>query len=170
MSARAASTALAGAVLALALALPAGAADAVEPARPTTPKAFRAALDAEKGRVVIVNFWATWCAPCLEEIPDLVRIAGEHSREGVRLIGVAMDDPGALAATVEPFRRRYFPDFDTYTRGDFEMDEIASVIDPAWNEVMPTTYILGRDGAVRVRIQGRKSYEEFKAAVASALP
>ena len=51
-------------------------------------------------------------------------------------------------------------------RGDNrDTDYLVSVVDPAWNEVVPTTYIIGRDGSVQTRIQGKKSLDEFKVAV-----
>lgn len=139
------------------------------PARPVGAAEFRAALQQHQGKVLVVNFWATWCVPCLREVPDLLKLESEFAARGVKLIGVAVDDPSPGAAQVEQFRRKYFPSFMTFARTGPEMDELASVIDPAWNEVVPTTYILDRKGKPIVRIQGKKSLEEFRAAVAKAL-
>ncbi|HNR21858.1 MAG TPA: TlpA disulfide reductase family protein [Steroidobacteraceae bacterium] len=129
---------------------------------------LRSALDAERGKVVVLNLWATWCVPCLREIPDLVRIERELAPQVV-LIGVAMDEPDERESRVAPFHAKYFPDFRSYLRSERELDAIASVVDPAWNEVLPTTYLLGRDGRVVRRIQGAKSHEEFRALIAAAL-
>lgn len=49
------------------------------------------------GRVVVLNFWATWCPPCVAEIPDLARLAREIEGEGGIVIGISMEDPGALS-------------------------------------------------------------------------
>jgi thiol-disulfide isomerase/thioredoxin len=151
------------------LAFGAGAVQAETPVLPVTAPQFKALLDKERGRVLVVNLWATWCAPCLREIPDLLRLETELGPQQVRLIGVAVDDPTPGARQVEEFRLKYFPKFRTYARSDGELDELASVIDPAWNEVVPTTYIIDRTGKVRARIQGKKSLEEFKAAAVAAL-
>lgn len=139
------------------------------PAQPVSAEQFRAALQQHRGKVLIVNLWATWCVPCLREIPDLLRLEGEAAARGVRLIGVAVDDPSPGAAQVEQFRRKYFPAFVTYARIGPQLDELASVIDPAWNEVVPTTYILDRSGRPVARLQGRKSIEEFRKALDPAL-
>ncbi len=157
------------AVLLALLALGAAVVRADTRAEPVTAAEFRSALERERGRVLVVNLWATWCAPCLREIPDLLRLEAELAPHDVRLIGVAVDDPTPDAREVEEFRRRYFPALRTFARGDGELDELASVIDPAWNEVVPTTYILDRSGKVRARIQGKKTLEEFKAAVRQVL-
>jgi thiol-disulfide isomerase/thioredoxin len=128
---------------------------------------FKDALAQLRGRVVIVNLWATWCVPCLKEVPELVRLAAELKDDGVTLIGVAMDDPADRLTLVAPFHRKYFPAFSTWQRAESDMDTLVSVMDPRWNEVLPTTYLIGRDGKVAERIQGVRSYGEFRAEVVS---
>jgi thiol-disulfide isomerase/thioredoxin len=139
------------------------------PTKPIQADAFKAALAKERGKVVILNFWATWCVPCLREIPDLIAVTDEVKQSGVVLIGVAVDDPSPNSAEVERFRTKYFPKFLTYARQSAEMDELASVVDPAWNEVVPTTYLIDRNGKVVSRIQGKKSAEEFRLAIRKLL-
>jgi len=137
--------------------------------QPVSAGEFRTVLQKQQGKVLVVNFWATWCVPCLREVPDLLKLESEFESRGVKLIGVAVDDPAPGAVQVEQFRRKYFPAFLTYARVGPEMDELASVIDPAWNEVVPTTYIIDRRGKAVARIQGKKSLEEFRAALEKAL-
>ncbi|MEY3338803.1 MAG: hypothetical protein RL245_1795 [Pseudomonadota bacterium] len=139
------------------------------PVKAVTATEFRSLLKQQAGKVVVVNLWATWCVPCLREVPDLLKLEAEFAARGVTLIGVAVDDPSPGAVQVEQFRKKYFPAFLTYARTGPEMDELASVIDPAWNEVVPTTYILDRTGKPVVRIQGKKSLDEFRAAVQKVL-
>lgn len=139
------------------------------PAKPITAADLRAVLQKERGKIVILNFWATWCVPCLREVPDLLALTADLKGRGVTLIGVAVDDPLPGAKDVEQFRRKYFPAFVTYARSGPEMDELASVVDPAWNEVVPTTYLLDRQGKVARRIQGKKSVQEFRAEIEKLL-
>jgi len=157
--------------LALAVALWLGAfhpSVAAEPVKVIGPEQFQQVLAAEKGKLVVVNLWATWCAPCLIEIPDLMKLEKDLANLRVKLIGVSIDDPRGTTATISAMRDSRFPAYNTYARDKGELDALVSVVDPAWNEVVPTTYILGRDGKVKTRIQGKKSLEEFKAAVAAA--
>jgi len=139
------------------------------PVRPVAAADLRAVLAAEKGQVVILAVWATWCVPCLREIPELLDLQASMSPSQVRLIGVAVDEPEPGAATVEGFRRKHFPGFLTYARSGPEIDELVSVVDPAWNEVVPTTYVLDRAGRVVERLQGRKAPAEIRAIVERAL-
>ena len=139
------------------------------PVRAVTAEEFTAVLQRERGNVLIVNFWATWCSPCLKEVPDLLAVESALKNAKVKLIGVSVDDPTPGARLVEQFRQKYFPAFRTLARAGGDIDDLSSVIDPSWNEVVPTTYIIDRTGKVRARIQGKKSQAEFKAAVEAVL-
>jgi thiol-disulfide isomerase/thioredoxin len=134
----------------------------VRPVELATAAQFRSVLAAEKGKVVVVNFWGTWCTPCLREIPDLVKLESELAPRGLVLLGVAMDEPASLDGLVRPFQGKYFPAFRTLSRNEPDMDTMASVIDPAWNELLPTTYFIDRTGKVVKRIQGKKTLDEFR--------
>ena len=123
---------------------------------------LRQRLAAQRGKIVVLNLWATWCVPCLREIPDLVAVAQELAPRGVTLLGLSMDEPSALAAQVEPFRRKHFPAFRTWLRSTPDMDTLVSVVDPAWNEILPTTYLIGRDGKLAKKIQGKRTLEQFR--------
>ena len=150
--------------LLLALAATAQAARADTP-QVVSPEAFRAALAAERGAVLVLNFWASWCSPCLKEIPELVRLERDYARCGVRLLGISMDEPADRARVVQPLLAKHFPAFRTLARDSSSMDSFASIVDGAWNELMPTSYVLDREGRVVERIQGGKSYAEFEALV-----
>lgn len=141
----------------------------VPPTAPIAAKGFRELLAAQRGKVVLLNLWGTWCVPCLREIPDLVAVENEFSARGLVLLGVAMDEANTLQSTVEPFRLKYFPRFRTWVRNEPDMDTLVSVVDPAWNEILPTSYLIGRDGKVLKKIQGKKTREEFRALVEAAL-
>ncbi|MEY4376340.1 MAG: hypothetical protein RJB26_890 [Pseudomonadota bacterium] len=123
---------------------------------------FARQLAARKGDFVVLNLWATWCVACLQEIPDLMALAQEFGPRGVKLLAVSMDDPEELAR-VTAFRDKRFPTFATLLRNEPGMDTLVSRVDPAWNELLPTTYLIGRDGAVLKRLQGKRSLESFRA-------
>jgi len=144
-------------------------AQAGERITPIDAHAFGADLASREGKVLLVNFWATWCRPCLEEIPALIRLEQELAEQGFQLVAVSLDDPSGSEALLEPFLDKWFPQFSTYLSTESDMDSMVSVIDPYWNEVLPTSYVIGRDGAMVKRIQGGSTAEEFLIAVRPVL-
>ncbi len=120
-----------------------------------------ALLDERKGQLVLVNFWATWCRPCLKEIPVLMYLAEEYASRGFSLVPVSLDDPDQFSSVLLPFLDEFFPDFQTYASSDRDMDTTVSVIDPAWNQVLPTSYLLDRQGRVVAKIQGGRTRAQF---------
>lgn len=149
----------------MAVGMAAGMAQAGERITPVDAEALAAELAAREGRVVLVNFWATWCRPCLEEIPALMSLEAELGEQGFDLVAVSLDEPAEVDATVEPFLDKWFPGFSSYLSTERDMDAIVSVVDAYWNEVLPTSYVLARDGTVAQRIQGGSSAEQFAAAI-----
>ena len=117
-----------------------------------------------EGRVVLVTFMATWCAPCLMELPYLVRLQEQHAKAGLVVVAVGMDLEGELV--LRPFAREYdlpFPLLVADERirgGDTPFGSIT---------VLPTTFLLGRDGSVLAAFQGLASQPELSKAVAKAV-
>lgn len=146
-----------------------GLASADDAVQQISPEDLESILANERGNIVILNLWATWCAPCLVEIPDLQKVEADLEDSNVTLIGLSVDEPTFNTDQIAKMRDRRFPGFRTYARDNRDTDYLVSVVDPAWNEVVPTTYIIDRTGSVQSRIQGKKSFEEFKAAVLAAM-
>jgi thiol-disulfide isomerase/thioredoxin len=151
---------LAGIVCTLFLCLPVHA-EVPEQLTPLDASGLRAELNELDGRVILVNFWATWCRPCLEEIPTLVKLEAELHDQGFSLVAVSLDEPDSDDVYIKNFMDQRFPGFSSYRSLERYKDNMVSVIDPAWNEILPTTYLLARDGSVARRIQGALSHEEF---------
>jgi peroxiredoxin len=105
-----------------------------------------------RGRVVMVNFWATWCGPCRQEMPHLNRLHEKYSRSGFVLLGVNVDDDPQNAAAVAAKLGIQFPVLlDTDKKVSDQYDLMA----------MPSTYLIDRDGKVRYLHRGYLSgYEE----------
>lgn len=111
-------------------------------------------LSGYKGKWVLINFWATWCPPCLKEIPDLVSLY--ESRKDVMVIGVAMDyqDPKTVLKFADSLSISYPIVF-----GD---KKIAAQIGPV--SMLPTTYLFnpaGQPAAYKIGLISRESLEEF---------
>jgi thiol-disulfide isomerase/thioredoxin len=128
-----------------------------------------AAIAREKGHVVLVNFWATWCVPCREEFPDFVRLEKAYRARGLRVIGVSTDLAKDLPK-VEKFLAAGRPDFPNYRKksGGDDQDFIESV-DAKWGGELPFTVLYGKDGKKARVLSGKQSYKDLEAAVATFL-
>ncbi len=145
------------------------AADAPKLAGELDAKGLAAAVAKYRGKVVVVNFWATWCAPCREEFPDLVKLEKAYRDRGVAVFGVSIDMARDMPK-VEKFLAATHPDFPNYVKksGGDDQDFIDSV-DPKWGGELPYTVVYARDGKKAKVRSGKQSYADFERAVAALL-
>ena len=100
------------------------------------------ALDQWRGQVVVVNFWATWCAPCREEIPMFVRLQQAHGSRGLQFVGIAIDQPAA----VRPFAAELHMNFPVLI-GGIDAIEITRKLGNRAG-VLPYTVVIDRQGRI----------------------
>lgn len=107
-----------------------------------------------KGKVVLVNFWATWCPPCRAEMPDLVRLQRDYGKRGLQIVGI----------TCPPERRVEVLGFIRSVKVNYPIAlgtrEIKMLFDAS--ETLPLTIVIDRRGFVRERIEGILLPEEFE--------
>jgi len=106
-----------------------------------------------RGKVVLINFWATWCPPCRAEIPDLVKFQKEYGKDGLQIIGVTY--PPEERASVRRFTRRLKVNYPI-ALGTREIKASFSR-----DETLPLTVIIDREGVIRGTIAGILLPEEF---------
>ena len=105
----------------------------------------RVSLKSSRGKVVLLNFWATWCAPCLIEMPVFNTWQQQYGSQGVQVIGISMDDNVAPVRKLVAKLKTKYP----IAMGDARLGE-------RYGGVMglPLTYLIDREGVVRARFQG----------------
>jgi thiol-disulfide isomerase/thioredoxin len=116
-----------------------------------------------KGKVVVVNFWATWCEPCQIEIPWMIGFQERYANQGFTLLGVAMDDEGK--SVVAPFVEKTQFDVDgKKTTMNYPIvignDDLSSKFGGLIG--LPTTVVVGRDGKIHKRFLGLVSHDELE--------
>jgi thiol-disulfide isomerase/thioredoxin len=105
-----------------------------------------------RGKVVILNFWATWCPPCKREIPDFISLQNQYGEKGVQILGVALDDP----ALVKEFCLSRGINYPVV----YGTDEVVRLYGGISG--IPTTYVIDRNGAIVRRYEGLRSREVFE--------
>jgi thiol-disulfide isomerase/thioredoxin len=122
------------------------------------------------GKVVLLNFWATWCEPCKEEFPDLVKIAREFQPRGLEVIFVSIDEPEDIDAKVLPFLKTQGVGFRTYIKRAKDDEAFINAIDAKWSGALPATFIYDANGTLVKRLVAQQSFETFAAALQPLLP
>lgn len=113
------------------------------------------------GKVLLLNIWATWCVPCREEFPDLVKIHKALGKEKVEVIGISIDFTEDIKSKVIPFLKKQKADFVNYI-ADFKNDEeLINMINREWNGAIPATIIYNTQGDMVAFMEGKKTYTEF---------
>jgi thiol-disulfide isomerase/thioredoxin len=115
-----------------------------------------------KGKVVLYNFWATWCKPCVQEFPELVKLYKNYKDKNFVLVFVSMDMPEEMTVKVKPFLNKQEVDFITYYNDFKNPDEIIDFYDKKWEGAIPSTYIYDKDGKLVSKFLGNRDYDFFE--------
>jgi thiol-disulfide isomerase/thioredoxin len=114
-------------------------------------------LSALRGKVIVLNFWATWCEPCQEELPRLSRLSQSYAGKNVQFVAVCID-AAKDRDKVEPLLRRLNVDLDVWTGADLDTLEKFGL-----GNVVPGTMVIDETGQVVARVMGDARDEDVRA-------
>src|SRR5262245_26728136 len=114
-----------------------------------------------RGKVVVLDFWATWCGPCKMEIPHFVELMKRHGEKGLEIVGVAMDETGA--DVVRPFVEKNALHYHVLLGDDYTANRFGGV------NALPTTFVIDRGGHIARKYIGYRSLESFEEDLAPLL-
>jgi thiol-disulfide isomerase/thioredoxin len=136
-----------------------------EPVKPTPAPSWKlkdvngreVSSDQFKGKVVVVDFWATWCGPCRSEIPGYVALQKKYAKDGLVFVGIAYNDrgPDAVKKFIESNHVSY-----QIVIGDEDVATAFAGSEPI--EAIPTTFIIDRDGKIRDRKVGAEETATYE--------
>ena len=108
-----------------------------------------------KGKVILLDFWATWCGPCKIEIPGFVELQTKYKSKGLVVIGLSVDD---TVEQLKPFAAQFKMNYPVLV--GLGNDAIQEAYGPIWG--LPTTFVIGRDGRICKKHMGLTSKEQFE--------
>jgi thiol-disulfide isomerase/thioredoxin len=118
-------------------------------------------LDSFKGKVILINFWATWCGPCKAEIPSLVELQEEYADDLV-VLGFSVDDP---AEKMKPYAEEYKVNYPLLVGNGRE--DVQNAFGPLLG--IPVSVIIGRDGIIAKKHTGIATKEQFEQEIKALL-
>jgi|ERR1044072_270452 thiol-disulfide isomerase/thioredoxin len=125
--------------------------------------------DVKDPKPLLINFWATWCDPCREEFPDLVKIDTDFRAKKLNLVAVSLDDVGEIGTTVPKFLTEMKASMPVVLLNVNDPEPAIKLIDASWDGQLPATFLYDKDGKVVFRHFGRFQTDELRAAIEKAI-
>lgn len=139
---------------------------------PINQEALKTLIAQREGKSLFLNVWATWCTPCKEEFPDIIKLAQEFQKQNkpIEFIALSADYSDEIEMLIKPFLRT-FPEipFKVYVADFTSQDEFISSLNTDWQGAIPATFLYTTDGKRKKTLIGQHSYEQFKTELDSLL-
>ena len=114
---------------------------------------------------LLVNFWATWCDPCRDEFPDLVKIDEQYRSKGLDFIAISLDDFADIKTQVPKFLQEMHASMPVYLLNVPDPEPAINLVDPQWGGALPATFLYNAQGQIVYKRLGRLNVSELRAAI-----
>ncbi|HBB88164.1 MAG TPA: hypothetical protein DC047_11155 [Blastocatellia bacterium] len=125
--------------------------------------------EAKSAKPLLVNYWATWCEPCRDEFPDLVKVDADYRPKGLDFIAVTLDDLADIKTGVPKFLREMHAEMPAYLLNLSDPEPAIKLVDPKWSGALPATFLYNAQGELVYKSLGRIKVDELRAALNKVL-
>ena len=132
---------------------------------PIDTNELKGLLTQQRERPLLVNFWATYCDPCRDEFPDLVKIDKEYRPHALEFVTVSLDDMSDLKTSVPKFLDSMKATMPAYLLNVTDPEPAINLVDPRWQGDLPATYLYNEKGEVVYKHIGRVNPVELREAI-----
>ncbi len=129
---------------------------------------YQKVLEQYRGKPLLVTFWATWCEPCRDEYPMLNELAKQYAAQGLKVVGVSLDDDGDLIL-MRRFIARYKPVFPNYRKKAGGEEAFRQTVLPGWSGALPASVFYAKNGQRGGYFLGARNRETYEAAIRALL-
>jgi thiol-disulfide isomerase/thioredoxin len=127
--------------------------------------ALKTLITQERQRPLLVNFWATFCDPCRDEFPDLVKIDKDFRPQSLEFVTVSLDDVTDIKTSVPQFLDSMKATMPAYLLDTVDPEPAINLVDPKWRGDLPATFLYNEKGEVVYRHIGRVNPAELRAEI-----
>ena len=132
---------------------------------PINVEGLKTLISKQKAKPLLVNFWATWCDPCRDEFPDLVKIDGEFRPQSLDFVTVSLDEMSELNTSVPKFLAQMKATMPAYLLNATEPEPAINAVDPKWQGDLPATFLYNEKGEIVFKHFGRVNTAELREAI-----
>jgi thiol-disulfide isomerase/thioredoxin len=118
-------------------------------------------LTKREGKGLFLNVWATWCVPCREEFPDIVKLSKNYSGKNINFVGLSVDYPDEIDSKIIPFLKTQQVNFTNYVQNFNKQENLINRLNKDWNGALPATFIFSKKGKLIFYLPGKHSYNDF---------
>jgi thiol-disulfide isomerase/thioredoxin len=137
--------------------------------KPITAAGLKREIAKRKGKVVLVNLWATWCPPCVASYPDIVKLQRKYGSRGLSVFSISANDPSDVKKSVLPFLKKQKPGFPQFIVAPKDTEMLIKTVDPRWHGELPADVLYGPDGKRVLTIMGEPNTAKLEAKIKQLL-
>ena len=141
---------------------------AASPLIPLDEAAFARMVADHRGNVLLVDFWATWCAPCREELPKLLSLSANYQGKGFDFVTISCDEPEQAMQAATFIDRQGVP-APRYIRKAKDDDKFINSIDPKWSGALPALFVFDRNSQQAESFIGETNFKQLDAVIRKLL-
>jgi thiol-disulfide isomerase/thioredoxin len=113
-------------------------------------------------KLYVINFWATWCPPCVDELPDFQKVAGEFNSSSIKFVMISLDFPSQINNTLIPFLKKNKITLDISVMMDIDYDSWIQKIDKDWQGGIPATLFINSSKKIREFTSGQLTEKDLR--------
>ncbi|MCX6151225.1 MAG: TlpA disulfide reductase family protein [Ignavibacteriales bacterium] len=126
-------------------------------------------IQKRNGKILLLNILATWCLPCIEEFPDLVKLSESYEPGKLEIVGISVDYPDEVKSKILPFLTKHSVPFKIYVANFNKDEDLINTLDLKWNGAIPASFIYDNKGKQQFKLIGKSTFDHFKTKVDSLI-